>query len=178
MLRNNKKEKKKRSWEIDEEEDDDTPSETFLKLQDELKERERLSKEKELEELARRQEEEAILKRAEEEASSNGNEGAKPCDTQDVHLEQAGGSLKVTICVSGYHNKTRIHELKQHFHQFGDLVEIVMRGNQAFLTFDREKDAEDAVLDGAAAPLNGRRLQVDFPTSTQIPVNGFHGGYR
>lgn len=176
MLRN-KKEKKKRSWEINDDEDDDnTPSETFLKLQDELKERELLAKEKE-EEAIRIQEEE--LERENNKINENDN-NLNNNDSETIEGDANNNNTQpcLTIRVTNYSPKTRIFEFKQHFHQFGDLVEIVIRGKETYLTFDRERDAADAVLDGSSAPLLGRRLHVEFARNFVTPQNGFHGPYR
>jgi hypothetical protein len=71
-----------------------------------------------------------------------------------------------------------MHEMKQHFLQFGDLVEIALLGQHAFVTFERAKDANDAFLDGALAPLNGKRLAISMAPADYRPNSKIHGPSR
>jgi len=72
--------------------------------------------------------------------------------------------------VQDFHHKTRVYELKQHFHQFGDVVEIVLVGKRAFITFDRKKDAVEAARDGNGGLLAGKRLRVTVVDAKARPA--------
>lgn len=153
-------------------------SEEFQKLQSELAERDRLAKEKEVEldaqqaqqaERAKQELECAMRVQAERESRVNGHGGGRPCDSQSAYLSKQAPIEPCCVIVSSIHSKTRLHELKQHFHQFGDVVEIIMIGNRAFLAFDRPKDASEAVMDGNGSLLMGRRLSVKLASDRDKP---------
>jgi len=82
------------------------------------------------------------------------------------------------IAVENFHFKTRNYEIKQHFHQFGDVVQIVMMGKKAYVTFDRVKDAYEAALDGNGTLLQGKRLQVTQVDPSEVPAGGGHRWHR
>ena len=128
--------KKPRSWETVDEDDDQAPSETFLKLQKELKERERLAQEKE-EELAAAA---AAAATAAAEAAASQEIGSQVENNTDG--ETAGDSAvaadadvpaQTTVEVEDYNPRTRIHDLKAHFHQFGDVVEVALLGKKVMM---------------------------------------------
>ena len=121
--------------------------------QHELEERERLAKENE--EILRASEEAA---RAAEIAMQIERESAEQASTNDLVENtdvEASGPENTTVEVTNYNTKTRVHEIKAHFLQFGDLVEVAMLGKSAYVTFERAKDAADAIRDGGVQPLLG-----------------------
>ena len=152
-------------------------------MQVEIAERERLIQEHsaaaaaEAERVKQEQEQQKIEQQKKEAASGD---PLRLCDSQAAYLaEVAVPDAGATIVVANFHPKTRIHEMKQHFLQFGDLIEIALVGKQAFVTFERTKDANDALLDGALAPLNGKRLAISAaPADHRRPSGGFHGPSR
>ena len=127
--------KKQRSWETVDAADDDAPSETFLKLQRELADRDRLAQEK------------------------SGNRGGRSSSCRGgrggAHSGRSAGGprrrcLRRPKCVPGrrrgglrrprgandgvevqdFNGRTRLHELKAHFHPFGDVVEVALMGKK------------------------------------------------
>lgn len=119
---------------------DEEVSEEFQKLQSELEERDRLAKEKEVEvrspgrlsllpssysatylpvqlQRAKQEKERAEWEKVERESRTNGHSGGRPCDFQNAYLTKQAPLEPCCVLVSSIHFKTRLHELKQHFHQ-------------------------------------------------------------
>lgn len=181
-----KKKTKKHDWRaVAEETEAETPengeggetgavSEEFQKLQSELDERDRLARLK-VEELEARVKEMQELRDAPQtDESAEQQEAGKLCDGQAAYLVDGAEPQEEPTCVSvsNMNYKTRLHEIKQHFHQFGDVVEICMGGKAAFITFDRSKDALEAERDGDGSLLMGRRISVVRKLSKEKPRSG------
>lgn len=124
--------KKQRSWETVDADDDDAPSETFLKLQQELADRERLAQEKAEEAVAAAAAAaDAAAHQAAKAAAGRGGDG----DGQSASLADATAAAapsQTTVEVQDFNGRTRLHELKAHFHQFGDVVEVALMGKKVY----------------------------------------------
>mmetsp|Transcript_69865 Transcript_69865/g.157910 ORF Transcript_69865/g.157910 Transcript_69865/m.157910 type:complete len:366 (-) Transcript_69865:326-1423(-) len=174
FLRKNKPAERKKSWQVDAE--DDGPSESFLALKAELEEREKLAKENAERaaaeaEQAKRAAELAEEDRKAQEIAAAGDEtsAAAHANPEDEHL---------TVIVTNFSHKTRVHDLKQHFMQFGDVCEVAIVAKQAFVSYDRPREASDALLDGASVHLMGAKLRVEYAPTTYKPNPGIRGANR
>jgi len=113
MIRNNKKKDagtKKRSWEVSDDECDQTPSETFLQLQREIAEKERLQKDNEAVIAARVAEEAAqAVMQAQGEAAASDPQGA--CDQGSARAAETE-STRVTVTVTNFNYNCRVHDVR------------------------------------------------------------------
>jgi hypothetical protein len=125
--------KKQRSWETVDADDDDAPSETFLKLQRELADRDRLAQEKvetTAAAAAAAAADAAAHTAAEAQAGRGGDAAGQSASLADAAAASDGQGAQTMVEVQDFNGRTRLHELKAHFHQFSDVVEVALMGKK------------------------------------------------
>ena len=111
----------------------DAPSEPFLKLQRELADNDRLMQEKvetAAAAAAAAAADAAAHSAAEALAGSGGDAAGQSAPLADAAAASDGQGAQTAVEVQDLNGRTRLHELKAHFYQFGDVVEVALMGKK------------------------------------------------
>lgn len=86
--------------------------------------------------------------------------------------------IKNRIYIGRLPERTRESDLERFLRGYGDIKEIRLMTGYAFVEFEEERDAEDAVYELNGKSVNGESVNVDYATVPRMTGRGRSPGYN
>ena len=97
-------------------------------------------------------------------------------------LDKLMSREKTRLYIGGLSRRTRASDLDSHFGRFGRIRDIEIKSDYAFIEFQNNRDADDAIHDMHRRTIDGQKIIVEWAgvrrERSRGPYDRDRGGFR